>query len=252
MRCLTWTNAVVHDLFYRLLRLNKLFNTNVHTDHTRIIQFDIGHMTIQEHVNYREVASTIERLHSTMTSEADRYVYHGQSIHKLAQEYYERNHNTDFNPQLSPQVADIFNGRSSKNTAFNITLKEVQATLAYDFNKLYASILQCCGDNFGWCQYMPTDCVQQFDGSITTGFYYVATTRCFPFRGNGWYADVVVAEAVKLNLIAYDDVKNQIKASNKLTARFFCTFVSAVAKSFAGCKQANNGFVGILAKIPYL
>ena len=242
------TPTVVHDLFYMLLKLNKLFNKNVRTDHTRIIQFDIGHMTIQENINYREVASTIERLNSTITSDAERYVYHGQPLHRLAHEYYERNHNKDFKSQLSPQVADIFNDRSSKNTAFNITLKEVQATHAYDFNKLYASILQCCGDDFGWCQYMPTGCVQQFDGCITTGFYFVVTTRCFPFRGNGWYADVFVAEAVKLNLIAYDDIKYQIKASYKLHAQFFCTFVSAVAKSFDGYKQANNGFIGILAK----
>ena len=37
---------------------------------------------------------------------------------------------------MSPQVADIFNGKSSKNTAFNITLQDVQATDAYEFNKL--------------------------------------------------------------------------------------------------------------------
>ena len=91
-------------------------------------------MTIQENINYREVVSTIERLNSTITSDAERYIYHGQPIHRLAHEYYERNYNKDFKSQLSPQVADIFNDYSSKNTAFNITLKEVQATHAYDFN----------------------------------------------------------------------------------------------------------------------
>ena len=34
---------------------------------------------------------------------------------------------------MSPQVANIFNGKSSKNTAFNIILQDVQATYAYDF-----------------------------------------------------------------------------------------------------------------------
>ena len=58
---------------------------------------------------------------------------------------------------MSPQVADVFNDTLAKNTAFNITLKDIQATTAYDFNKLYSSILRFCGDNFGWCSFLPTD-----------------------------------------------------------------------------------------------
>jgi len=239
------TPTVVHDLFYTLLKSNKLFNKNVRTDHSRIIQFDIGNMTIQENTGYIAVASTIQKLNSNTTEE---YIYHGQSIHRLAHEYYERNHNKNYKSQLSPQVANVFNDKLSKNTAFNITLKETQATHAYDFNKLYASILRCCGDDFGWCQYMPTDFIQPFDGQITTGFYHVITTRSFPFRGNGWYADVFVAEAVQLNLINHDDVKYQIKASNKLNECFFSAFVNTVKQSFDSYKQANNGFIGILAK----
>ena len=49
------TPTVVHELFYRLLKLNKLFNKNVRTDNNQIIQFDINNMTIQENTDYREV-----------------------------------------------------------------------------------------------------------------------------------------------------------------------------------------------------
>jgi len=239
------TPTVVHDLFYTLLQSNKLFNKNVRTDNSRIIQFDIGNLTIQENTDYRAVESTIKKLNSNTTEE---YIYHGQSIHRLAHEYYERNHDKNYQSQLSPQVAHVFNDKLSKNTAFNITLKETQATHAYDFNKLYASILRCCGDDFGWCQYIPTDYIEPFDGKITTGFYHVITTHSFPFRGNGWYADIFVAEALQLNLIIHDDIKYQIKASNKLSECFFNTFVDAIVKSFDSYKQANNGFIGILAK----
>ena len=167
----------------------------------------------------------------------------------MAHEYYERNHDKNYQSQLSPQVAHVFNDKlSKKNTAFNITLKDTQATHAYDFNKLYASILRCCGDDFGWCQYIPTDYIEPFDGQITTGFYHVITAHSFPFRGNGWYADIFVAEALQLNLISHDDIKYQIKASNKLNKCFFNTFVDAIVKSFDSYKQANNGFIGILAK----
>ena len=60
-------------------------------------------------------------------------IYHGQSIHRLAFEYYDRNYNKEYKSEMSPQVADIFNGKSSKNTAFNITLQDAQTTTADDF-----------------------------------------------------------------------------------------------------------------------
>ena len=60
----------------------------------------------------------IQKLNSNTTEE---YIYHGQSIHRLAHEYYERNHNKNYKSQLSPQVANVFNNKLSKNTAFNIT-----------------------------------------------------------------------------------------------------------------------------------
>ena len=57
-----------------------------------------------------------------------------------------------------------------------------------------------------------------------------------------------MAEAVQLNLINHDDIKYQIEASNKLNECFFSAFVNAIAQSFDSYKQANNGFIGILAE----
>ena len=56
---------------------------------------------------------------------------------------------------MSPQIADIFNDPLSRNAAFNITLHDTQATDAYDFNKLYSSILKELNDNFGWAPFQP-------------------------------------------------------------------------------------------------
>ena len=122
---------------------------------------------------------------------------------------------------MSPQVADIFNGKSSKNTAFNITLQDVQATDAYDFNKLYSSILRFCGDDFGWCSFLPTDCIEPYDHNIKTGFYYIETNNVFPCHGNGWYADIFICDALNLKLITHDDITYQIKSSRMLNPRFF-------------------------------
>ena len=238
----------VNELFYCLLKKNLLYNKNVRTDNGQIIQFDINKITIQENTDYKEVATTIDTLNKDINLDEDKYIYHGQSIHRLAFEYYECNFNKDYKSQMSPQIVDIFNDKSSKNTAFNITLKDVQATDAYDFNKLYSSILRYCGDKFGWCSYLPTDYIEPYDKDIKTGFYYIETNNVIPCRGNGWYCDIFVCDALHLKLITHDDIKYQVKSSRMLSSRFFEDFVNAVAQSFSKYKRANNGFIGILAK----
>ena len=242
------TPTVVNELFYLLLKKNLLYNKNVRTDNARIIQFDINNITIQENTDYREVVSTIETLNKNISIEDDKYIYHGQTIHRLAHEYYERNFSKNYISEMSPQVSNVFNDKLAKNTAFNITLKDIQATTAYDFNKLYASILRFCGDKFGWCYYLPIDSIEPYDQNIKTGFYYIETDNVMPCHGNGWYADIFVCDALKLNIITHDDIKYQIKSSRMLSPRFFEDFVNAIVKYFNKYKQANNGFIGILAK----
>ena len=84
------TEDVVNELFHDLLQRNLLYNRNVRTDNTRIIQFDIDSITIQENIDYREVTSTIDVLNENINLECDKYIYHGQSLHRLAFEYYEK------------------------------------------------------------------------------------------------------------------------------------------------------------------
>ena len=70
----------------------------------------------------------------------------------------------------------------------------------------------------------------------------------FPCHGNGWYADIFICDALNLQLITHDDIKYQIQSSRMLPPRFFEDFVNVVVQSFDKYKQANNGFIGILAK----
>jgi hypothetical protein len=240
-----YTPSVVHELFYLLLKMNQLHNKNVRNDNTRITQFDINNMTIQENTSYYDVASTIQTLNSN--NPATPYIYHGQTIHRLAHEYYEINYNNDYKSEMSPQIANIFDDTLSRNTAFNVTLHDVQATDAYDFNKLYSSILKQLDDTFGWAQFQPNDYVEPFDGVISTGFYSIICKEYLPLRGNGWYSDSVVCDALDLKMITYDDIRYQIKASNKLNTDFLKEFVLSVVEKLNGYKTAINGFIGILA-----
>ena len=45
---------------------------------TRVYQFNIGDITIQENRDYRAVAETIDILNSELTPKDDKYIYHGQ------------------------------------------------------------------------------------------------------------------------------------------------------------------------------
>ncbi len=111
----------VHDLFYELLKRGYLHNKNIKTVNGQIVQFDIDNMTIQENEKYYRVQDTITRLNKELTS--DFYYYKGQSLQMLAHQVYERKYDTNYMSQLSPQVAEIFNDKSSKTTALNIPLK---------------------------------------------------------------------------------------------------------------------------------
>ena len=121
---------------------------------------------------------------------------------------------------MPPEIANVFDNALSKSTAFNLTLQSVQATHAYDFNKLYSTIFKEC-DRYGWCQYIPTDNVAIFDGNITTGFYYIETNNYYPCHGDGWYCDMFICDILHYNIIVLDDIKYQIKPFNKLDKTLF-------------------------------
>ena len=84
--------------------------------------------------------------------------------------------------------------------------------------------------------------------NIKTGFYSLEANSTFPCHGNGWYADIFICDALRFHVITHDDINCQTKSSRMLSLRFVEDFVNAVVKSFNKCKQANNGFIGLLAK----
>ena len=108
-------------------------------------------------------------------------------------------------------------------------------------------------DEYGWCKLMPTDEVKPFDSSIDTGLYFVSTTNYRPLRGNGWYFDDTVEQALKHNIISETDIIYQNKPSYVLPPDHFKQFVLYVYPKFEptyanGGKLAVNGFIGMLGK----
>ena len=55
--------------------MNQLHNKNVRNDNTRITQFDINNMTIQENTSYYDVAATIQTLNTNRPEGNAPYIY---------------------------------------------------------------------------------------------------------------------------------------------------------------------------------
>ena len=115
------------------------------------------------------------------------------------------------------------------------------------FNKLYAYVLSTCNnDKYGWAQFTATDEIQEFDGTMTAGSYYVEIQNCCPAHGSGSYSDTFIDFFMDLNIIQLNGIKYQIKASK--TKPYDCSkdVVEDVANTFDGYKLANNGWMYLI------
>ena len=86
---------------------------------------------------------------------------------------------------------------------------------------------------FGWCQYRPTDEIESYDhAEIKVGSYYIECENAWPFRGNGWYADMFVYVALEFKLITKHNIIYQLIPIYLLASWFFTKFVDEVAHEF--------------------
>ena len=120
---------------------------------------------------------------------------------------------------LTTNIYHTLTSKASMNSPL-IEFYTDKADIAFDVNKQYTNILANC-DKYGWAVYMPTDEVEQYDGNIETGRYYIETTDTFALEGNGWYCDSVVEKSLNYNLITPKEIKYQLKASLSLKPNHF-------------------------------
>ena len=56
----------------------------VRVESSRVHQFNIGNITIQENKDYNAVAETMAILNSELEPNSEKFIYYGQSIRRLA------------------------------------------------------------------------------------------------------------------------------------------------------------------------
>ena len=233
----------VDKLFTDFVVNGDIYNSGIKMNNHKITRFEINDMIVEENPQYHEVQATIDTLNDYVKSDKDKYFYHEQSLHSLAMEYFNKEFNNDIFSFLSPEVLDALEScKNAPPTEFYRTDAEV----AFDKNKCYANILKW-GDKFGWAKLTAVDEIQPYDGEpISAGLYYVVTDNDMPFRGNDFYTDNIVQNALDAGIIQHTDIKYQIRASLTLDKNHFRAFVDSVFKYFMEPKQAIVAFIGAM------
>ena len=171
------THNSCHNIFTHELRRGFIHNgfVKVDSNNNRIVGFKMGHILLEENPSYHTVKYTMETLNINIGNDSLKYNYTGQSIHRLAYQYYTNNYDKNIISHCSPQVYDILTDKDNINSPFYEFYCKVgynKGTVAYDINKQYTNILMNC-DMHGWSIFSTTDEVKPVAGNITTGIYYV-------------------------------------------------------------------------------
>jgi len=205
-------------------------------------------MVIKYNPDFPLVYKICDKLNAELKENELPYNPHVLQLHTLGLEYYKRNYGHP-DSQLGVDGWDIIN--NNLNTALNEFWKmpkNWENVHGYDQCKHYASCLYQC--DMGWPVYNPMDEMDDFDGNIKTGFYYIETAQSFPLRGNGWYSDELVKECLNDKLITLSNIKYQFTTNNVIGGSHFKKFIDDVFEKFGeGAKLAINGFTGLLRKV---
>lgn len=117
----------------------------------------------------------------------------------------------------------------------------------YDMNKTRKNLV--CHSQYQLPVFSVLDDVEEFDGEIKTGIYFVETDNYFPLRGNRWYSHACVLECIKLNIIDLSNIKYQVVASFNVAPHYFSSFIDKVYKNFGDLsKIAVNSWIGCFMK----
>ena len=263
-------NGIIHNSNIKLSSDNVITSFRYTNDNGDTIE-------IQENASYLDVSDTINTLNitETITNNAksyvdeegnivvpcntheynDKYFYTGQTIHRLAYDYYTKEYDKNITSYCSPQIYDML--KNNVNAPF-LEFYSDKSNIAYDINKQYTNILKNC-DKYGWCVYTPTDEIEPFNqhDEIETGRYYIDIPDVIYFDNGyvnvplvyrGWFFDGVIEKMLEKKLITKDNIKYKSISSYTLQPNHFDNFVSNVYAKFNSPKQAINGFVGCLGQ----
>jgi len=167
---------------------------------------------------------------------------------------------SNFNPNVLENLTEAKGGRShiglldesfiedkyDENNILREMIRDGRA-VAYDIEKCYSSLLQKPLD--GWMAMDYKDEVEDFDGELKTGLYFVLTEDINLFKKSNWYSNKLIEMAIENNI--QFKIKKQIIPSKILPNEFHELIDLIYKKSGQDEKTTKtiiNSITGMLGK----
>lgn len=180
-------------------------------------------------------------------NEACEYIKHDKFISAFNIQAIELIKSSYFHKVQFSQTLDAFNELKHNPEQLLTNFKQVNSI---DINKCRRNILLHYGEAF--CKYSVMDNIQEFDGNLSTGFYYLETENKFPLRGHGFYSLPMIQYCLKHQIIAMEDIKLQFKPSMTIKHDEFKPFVDYILNAFSNYPKAQkiaiNSLIGMFGR----
>lgn len=176
--------------------------------------------------------------------------YNGQHYFNLLTKFWQETYggelkDNDMVSQMNPITSNYFNADNVKNRVHIGSLEYIddiqqkiddEEIVGADIIKCYSSILDKPMDN--WITYELTDEVENYDGELKTGLYFVETNDLTLFHKTNWYSNTIVQYATEQN-IEYKIIKQYIPKKQKHNKHYFKDIIDTVSEE-CGMKLTKN------------
>ena len=235
-------HRLINDIFYQEIAEGRIHNRKIKlSEKDGITKFQCHTNTIVYNPDIKAVLETLKQLDET------KYKFQNQKLNTLAKEVLDKQFSGLPSSTMNKNGDAIFHSEFIRNCQYNgwFEMPESKNLVGYDYNKHYTSCLTQ-DIKYGFPIYSVFDEVEQYDGQILAGFFYVETSNSFPFRGNGWYDADLVEYGIESRIIQHQNIKFQYVSTRSLPTNYFKKFVKFVYENFTEPKDAINTFIGCL------
>ena len=160
------------------------------------------------------------------------------------------------------EIVSSFNGVVWENimkTIFGKSWQFVEIVDENDYKNTFKADMRKCRRNillnskYEFPVYSVMDIPKPFSGIVKCGMYFIETSNIFPFRGDGWYLEPLVAYGLENNLIHINDIKLEFIPSKTLKSNYFQDVINTLLNAFECVpslqKMSVNAYIGCMGKL---
>jgi hypothetical protein len=227
-------------------------NHNIRYDKGHIKQMNIGNNKIFTQPVERDIADYLEKNNLDYTGQ-----HYINLLMEFWKEVYGKNlQDNELISEMNPYVCDMLSLENVKNRVHIGSMMQFEnmeemiqkgEIVGADIIKCYSSILDNPLDN--WLQYSITDEIEDYDGELKTGLYFVKTDDLTILHQTNWYSNTILKYAQE-NFIDFEIIKQYIPSTQNDNKDYFKKMIDYVSEK-CGMKLTKNiinSITGMLGK----